>query len=207
VDGHLAEHAARALCRTRASKRWSALLTAKNSRIAVSGIRERLGACLWHAFVEYAHRHYRARWDAAFFPESKRLECCGPCTGSACPHRFEIDLRRESAVTLLERLHLDHEYDVYVVCAAWLCAMPERLQRWDDGIDKGLLCQLLFGVHERGGMRSCVRFRCGNGSEASRGGRTKRRWRHTAMLHRHTWLRPADLMGAHLLASNLSDAT
>ena len=43
------------VCRIRASKRWSALLTQTKSRIGFKcGMRERLGEANWAAFVKYA---------------------------------------------------------------------------------------------------------------------------------------------------------
>ena len=47
------------VCRERASKRWSALLTQAKSRIGFKcGMRKRLGEAHWAAFVRYAEvRH------------------------------------------------------------------------------------------------------------------------------------------------------
>jgi hypothetical protein len=37
--------------------------------------------------------------------------------------------------------------------------MPAGPSRWDDAVDAGVLCQLLFGAFERAGAQACVRFR------------------------------------------------
>jgi hypothetical protein len=171
VDALVHTFEARALGRVRASKRWSALLTATNSRIAQNGVRARLGESLWDAFVAYAESKYSPGWDAAFDPPDGLLACCGPADedASGCPRGFAVNLRRASAADQLKGLHLDHEYDVSVVCAAWLRAMPARPSRWDDGVDAGVLCQLLFGASERAGVQACVRFRCGDGNGATLG--------------------------------------
>jgi len=120
-------HIAKAVCTKRAAQRWSALLTATNSRIAANGIRARLGWALWNEFVRYAERHYRAQWDRLFLPADGELACVGSEDGKRCPHSFRVDLCRESAIDQLGCLHLDHEYDLYVICRAWLAAMPVRL--------------------------------------------------------------------------------
>ena len=54
----------RGVCRDRASKRWSALLTQSKSRIGHKcGMRKRLGEAHWAAFVWYAEAEHKA----AFF--------------------------------------------------------------------------------------------------------------------------------------------
>ena len=156
-------YVAHRVCRRRASQRWSALLTATTSRLARNGIRARLGEQLWFDFVKFAERHYRAQWDALFDPESRMLSCAG--VGGPCPRAFCVDLRFDSAVERLSQLDLDHEYDICVICAAWLRAKPPGPMRtWHDGVDAAVVCQLLFGVTARNGLRASVVLRCGNGT-------------------------------------------
>ena len=57
----------RSVCRDRASKRWSALLTQSKSRIGHKcGMRKRLGEAHWAAFVRYAEAEHKAAFFAAF---------------------------------------------------------------------------------------------------------------------------------------------
>ena len=157
-------HVSRQMCRRRASQRWSALLTANGSRLAHNGIRARLGECLWSDFVGYAERHYRDDWDALFEPKSLMLARVG-VDERPCPRAFCVDLRFDWAVERLSRLHLDHRYDLCLVCAAWLRAMPiGPMRTWHDGVYAAVVCQLLFGVTARNGLRACVVLRCGHGT-------------------------------------------
>ena len=70
----------------------------------------------------------------------------------------------------LATLHLDHARDLVATCTAWKEAMPAKLKTWHDGIEKDLVCQLLFGVedHARAATspnpelwKANVAFRCG----------------------------------------------
>jgi hypothetical protein len=216
VDALVPAFEARALGRVRASKRWSALLTATNSRIAQNGVRARLGESLRDSFIAYAKSKYRPGWDAAFDPPNGLLACCAPADEetSGCPRGLAVDLRRASAAVQLKDLHLDHEYDVSAVCAAWLRAMPARPSRWDDGVDAGVLCQLLFGASERAGAKACVRFRCGNGNGTAVGAgwpgarkRIRLPYCHTALVHRWVAVRVEDLRNPHFLAGGMAGAT
>ena len=55
-----ASSAVKAVCRERASKRWSALLTQTKSRIGYKcGMRKRLGEKHWAAFVRHAEAEYK----------------------------------------------------------------------------------------------------------------------------------------------------
>jgi hypothetical protein len=92
--------------------------------------------------------------------------------------------------------------------------MPARPSRWDDGVDAGVLCQLLFGASERAGVQACVRFLCGNGNGATLGAgrpRAHKRIRlsycHTALSHRWAALRVQDLRNQHFLACGTAGAT
>jgi len=146
------------MARKRAQQRWSALLT----RIA-KHVRAALGDVLWADFVAHAEVHYKEKFVRAF--RAPRLRCVGPPRGGRCPRRFKVDLTSPSAYGTLGELHLDHEQDVLITCDMWaraLAALPHGLGAWDDGVDGGLLCHLLFGVCDdalHGG--AMVRFRCG----------------------------------------------
>ena len=94
------------------------------------------------------------------------LACVGPVGGSPCG--FCVDLASSDAFTKLGLLHLDHEQDVVVTCDLWKRAMPSSPIAWDDGVDGGLLCHLLFSVTANATRGpAMLRFRCGPG--ASRG--------------------------------------
>ena len=83
--------------------------------------------------------------------------------GAPCPLAFEADLTTPHTFATLELLHLDHEQDVVITCDMWvraIAALP-ALGRWDDGVDGGLLCHLLFGVRaDAVHGAAMLRFRC-----------------------------------------------
>ena len=60
-------------------------------------------------------------------------------------------------------LHLDHEQDLQVTCDMWKEAWQAGPQQtWHDGVDRDLLCHLLFGVRaDPTHGPPMVRFRCG----------------------------------------------
>jgi hypothetical protein len=152
------------LSRRRAGQRWSALVSAKTSRVSTL-MRPLLGDELWLDFLDHATEHYKQPFLDAFDPPSCALHCVGLCNGSPCPNGFRVDLSSASAAVKLEHLHLDHEQDVQVTCDMWkqvICEMPHAPTRWDDGIDARLLCHLLFGVGKDAVHGAAmVRFRCG----------------------------------------------
>ena len=80
-------NAIRKLCRHRASKRWSSLLTQTCSRIGHDfGMRERLGEANWRAFVRYAVRHHKGAFLNALIPPDATLRCAGKLTAPHAPH-------------------------------------------------------------------------------------------------------------------------
>lgn len=149
-----------------ASKRWSALLTQKDSRIAPK-MRCRLGEANWAAFVQYAKAHHKKAFTRAFAPASGVLRCAGKLDGSRCPNDVRIDLTRVSSIeceTRLAGLHLDHTHDVNHICEVWSDALPNEPRSWDDGIDGALVAHLLFGtdtLSDRFYEQQLV-FRCGS---------------------------------------------
>ena len=162
------------ICRTRASKRWSALLTQTRSRIGHHcGMRKRLGEVHWAAFVRFAEAEFKPAFFHAFAPSTSTLCCEGRLDGSACPKHVCIDLKRvtsEECAAALPSLHMDHTHDVSHVCKVWSDALPEAPRAWDDGICGPLVAHLLFGVQDhllaqcsaRGIWRRQLIFRCGN---------------------------------------------
>ena len=61
---------------------------------------------------------------------------------------FPVDMRSPLALLELEQLHLDHEQDARVTCDLWQCALPPTPSRWDDGVNRGLICHLRFSLRE-----------------------------------------------------------
>ena len=143
------------MARKRGQQRWSALL----SRIAKH---VRLDEDVWAGFVAHANAHYKPAF-VDVFESATSLACVGPVGGTPCG--FCVDLTSSSAFDRLGLLHLDHEQDLVVTCDLWRRALPCRPLAWDDGIDPGLLCHLLFSVapHPRRGA-PMLRFRCGPGA-------------------------------------------
>jgi len=157
------------MARRRAQKRWSALIGGPNLRIARL-MRASLGERCLAAFTRHADRHYKPQFIAAFEPDL--LPCVGGRDGEPCPHKFVVDLTSTCAYRDLECLHMDHEQDVRVTCDMWQRALPKTPVCWDDGVDGGLLCHLLFSVrasaiHGPPG----IRFRCGPAVRGQHDGR------------------------------------
>ena len=142
----------KALCRDRASKRWSSLLTITKSRIGHRcGMRKRLGEAHWAAFVKYAEAEFKESFFQALPPASGVLCCEGSLEGTPCPKAIAIDLKTISVTECgeaLPNLHMDHTHDVKNVCQVWSQALPEHPQAWDEGICGPLVAHLLFGVED-----------------------------------------------------------
>jgi len=86
------------VCRARAPKRWSALLTQTQSRIGhTCGMRKRLGDAHWAAFVRYAESEHKAQFFRALAPASGELRCEGKPNGTPCPNGTRIDLQHVSS--------------------------------------------------------------------------------------------------------------
>jgi len=178
-------HVLRKVFRKRGIQRWTALLTSTTSRIGHSnGMRARLGPRHWSAFVAYANALFRPAFVAVFEHD---MRCAGPLAdrppGAAalhtspvdcCPRAFYVSPTREDDVSRVAGLHLDHAYEVHFICDVWKQCLDElgnEPREWSDGIDRDLLCQLLFGVVDhpnvsRGGERATLwranlQLRCG----------------------------------------------
>ena len=90
----------RKLCRHRASKRWSVLLTQTRSRIGHHfGMRARLGEANWEAFVRYAVTHHKAAFLLALLPANGVVCCAGKIDGTPCPHAATLALTNLADVT------------------------------------------------------------------------------------------------------------
>ena len=86
-----ASGAVRHVCRERAQKRRSALLTQTKSRIGFKcGMRRRLEEANWNAFVKFATAEQNADFLRALAPPGKVLCCKGKIDRSPCPN----DVRR-----------------------------------------------------------------------------------------------------------------
>jgi len=162
------------LCRHRASKRWSALLTQTKSRIGHKcGMRKRLGEANWAAFVRYATAQFKESFIRSLMPTSGVLCCEGTIHGAACPNHVHVDLMRTDTAQCaqqLPKLHMDHTHDVAHICDVWSQALPEEPRSWDDGVCGPLVAHLLFGTEDhvlsqcsvRPVWRKQIVFRCGN---------------------------------------------
>ena len=162
------------VCRERASRRWSSLLTQTKSRIGHdAGMRERLDESNWAAFVRFAEMEYKEDFFSALTPSVSLLACEGRIDGSPSPRKFEIDLCGVSGSECgdaLPGLHMDHTHDVTHICQVWSSALPETPRSWDDGICGPLIAHLLFGTKDhpvsqcssRAIWKKQIRLRCGN---------------------------------------------
>ena len=118
----------KALCRERALKRWSALLTQTESRIGFKcGMRKRLGEANFKAFVKYAEAHYKEVFVRGLTPTAGMLCCGGKIRGEACPKDIQINLQTvplPELKAMLPRMLMDHKHDVAHICDVWSRALP-----------------------------------------------------------------------------------
>ena len=136
-------------------------MSAPTSRIARL-MRPALGHAHWATFLAHVTEHYKPAFFAAFVPPSHTL-CCVGRASEPCPHRLEVRVDSRAAAAQLKYLHLDHEQDVQITCDMWKNALPPTPSAWNDGINGGLLCHLLFGVSHDPVQHgpAMLRFRCG----------------------------------------------
>ena len=170
----------------RAQARWSTLLTGRNSRIA-EVMKSSLGSHQWESFVAYANWHYKPQFVAAF---SRPIHCQGKIgSATGCPFNVGIsnpECGSRTDHTILGHLHLDHNVELHRILEVWqqIRGRYPHGAAWDCGIDRGMLCHLLFGVTERSGMPANLYFRCGNANNS------RLRW---AFCHEQT--RPHSMFG------------
>ena len=151
---HDVPHTIRKLCRHRASKRWSSLLTQTCSRIGHDfGMRERLGDAHWRAFVGYAVKHHKGAFLNALVSPDATLRCAGKLVphAPATPCMRQLCLATAPLSEVQRRLanfHMDHTHDAALICQVWSDALPAAPRAWDDGVCGPLVAQLLFGVRD-----------------------------------------------------------
>jgi hypothetical protein len=155
------------LFQRRATQRWCRLLSCEKSRIAETGLRKALGPH-WPTFVQYALTHYRPQWFEVF---GQMMNCAGPLQGEGCPSNMEVNPNCLTDLDKMCLLHMDHAYPLHIICHTWMQiinSQPNPLTSWDQGIDKDLVCHLLFGVEDhpmgqtdgRSIWKANVKFRC-----------------------------------------------
>jgi hypothetical protein len=147
--------------RKRGQQQWSALVSARTSRIA-RAMREHLGRARWRSFVAYAVAHYKEQFVSAFDPDSGVIACAGPIEGGPCPRALVARIDDPGAFKLLQSLHLNHSHDVGKLCSVWRASVPTGARRWSAGIDRARPCQMLFGVTASDDLEQCLHFGCGS---------------------------------------------
>jgi hypothetical protein len=142
----------KSVCFNRASNRWSTLFTRTKSCIGHKySTRKRLGEAHWATFVKYVEAKYTTAFVHAFTPVSGVLCCNGKLDGGECPKKLQVDLESISSIECegeLEKLHLDHTYDVARICKVWSKTLPAGAKAWDEGICGPLIAHLLFGTKD-----------------------------------------------------------
>jgi hypothetical protein len=138
------------LCRRRASKRWSALLTQTRSRIGhFFGMHQRLGDKHWDAFVRFAETYHKHAFLRALTPPDATLCCAGKLDGTPCSKHLNLAQNTIATVKYnLESFHMDHTHDAAHICQTWSDALPKKPKSWDDGLCGPLIAHLLFGVED-----------------------------------------------------------
>ena len=194
--------AMRRLCRRRASKRWSALLTQERSRIGhFFGMRQRLGDKNWEAFIRYSETYYKHAFLRALIPPNAILCCAGKLDGTPCSKH--INLAHENVATVqhnLESFHMDHTHDAAHICQTWSNALPKNPKSWHDGLCGPLIAHLLFGVEDHPMAmidpnplwKKQIMLRCGN-KKGTRGQRAADFCHDVAHAHYTHVLTTADL--------------
>lgn len=152
----------------RAAQRWCRLVTATKSRLSDHGLAQALGPHL-KDFQQYANKHFKTLWEQEF---TTTMSCQGCLqTNTQCPYQFVINPHNESHLKHVSSLHLDHSYTLKSICTAWkqvIQSQPGELRTWHQGVNKDLVCHLLFGVHDHPNFQTTgnpmwkanVNFRC-----------------------------------------------
>ena len=128
--------------RHRAQQRWCALL----KRICKSGVASRLASSQWDDFKQFAKAYYYDKFLAVLKPQDGLLECVGPIEGGQCPANMVVDFTDANVLAELECLHIDHTYDINLICRTWLDLLPQRPVSWHENIDVEVLCHELFSI-------------------------------------------------------------
>ena len=61
-----------------------------------------------------------------------------------CPANMVVDFTDANVLAELECLHIDHTYDINLICRTWLDLLPQRPVSWHESIDVEVLCHVLF---------------------------------------------------------------
>ena len=72
------------------------------------------------------------------------MKCVGPIEGGQCPANMVVDFTDANVLAELECLHIDHTYDINLICRTWLDLLPQRPVSWHENIDVEVLCHVLF---------------------------------------------------------------
>tara|TARA_B100000482_G_C12611535_1_gene299190 strand:+ start:2935 stop:3498 length:564 start_codon:yes stop_codon:yes gene_type:complete len=132
----------------RGKQRWSALVSAKSSRIAAY-VKFYLGENNWKEFVNFANTNYKDQYVSLFAHET--LHCNGLNDEQPCPHIFQVKIDNKEDI---QCLHLDHKYPVHETCFEWLQSLSNSPKAWNENIDAKELCDKLFSSEN-------LTFRCG----------------------------------------------
>lgn len=158
----------------RATQRFTSFVTATRSRLADEReMRRFLGESNWFEFCKFSSSRWRQKWKKRFRSEMK---CCGTLKGKPCPYKYGAAPSTQAGLQTLSGLHLDHRIEVAEICKAWKLAVGVSPKTWHEGIDKELLCHLLFGIEEHPRYLSTKNdlwkpnlfFRCGNRNDRRR---------------------------------------
>ena len=84
----MSRSASSSLATRRAKQRWSAMVSAPNSRLA-GCMHDTLGPVFWEDFVRHANRNYKAAHVQAF--KQQPLRCVACTDGTPCRRAFEVD--------------------------------------------------------------------------------------------------------------------
>ena len=94
---------------------------------------------------------------------TKPMRCSGRIDGKPCPFDYAVDPSHQNQLKLMSGLHLDHCYELSMICDVWKLALGRSPTTWYDNVNRELLCHLLFGVEDDRARcwRANVVFRCG----------------------------------------------
>ena len=53
-----------------------------------------------------------------------------------------VDFTDANVLAELECLHIDHTYDINLICRAWLDLLPQRPVSWHENINVEVLCHV-----------------------------------------------------------------
>merc|ERR1712146_248443 len=86
-------------------------------------------------FKQFAKAYYYGKFLAVLKPQDGLLKCVGPIEGGQCPANMVVDFTDANVLAELECLHIDHTYDINLICRTWLDLLPQRPVSWHENID------------------------------------------------------------------------